>query len=103
ILRQRIITESAHAFWDTDVKLAFRFDAYLKNMLSILRLFRGNYREFNSLGLLEDIVRDIGRALPFRRIIRFCRLFGLVLFRSSALPVFVAFATLIRGSRIGAF
>ena len=66
-------------------------------MLSILRLFRGDDGGFNSLGLLEDVVRDIGRALPFRRIIRFCRLTGLVLFRLGALPVFVAFATLSGG------
>ena len=71
-------------------------------MLSILCFFRGNDREFNSLGLLEHIVRHVGRTLPFRRIIRFRRVVYFVLFRFGALPVFVGFVSLICGSRIGA-
>src|SRR5882724_2836972 len=71
-------------------------------MLSILCPFRGNDREFNSPGLLENIIRHVGWTLPFRRIIGFRRVINFVLFRFGALPVFVVFVTLIGGSRIGA-
>ena len=65
VFRQPVIARRTHAFCDADVKLALRFDPYLKAVLSILRLFRGHNSKFDSFGLIEDIVRHLGRTLPF--------------------------------------
>src|SRR6266496_6400532 len=54
VFRQPVIARRAHAFSDADVKLALRFDLYLKSVLSILRLFRRYNSEFDLFGLLED-------------------------------------------------
>src|SRR4029453_18149790 len=72
VFRQWVVTGSAHSFRDTHVKLALRFDPYLKSMLSILCFFRRHNREFNSLGLLENIIWHISRTLPFWCLSVFC-------------------------------
>src|SRR4029077_7577937 len=64
VFRQAIIAGSAYSFRDANVKLTLRFELYLESMLFVLRLFRRHNREFDSLGLLEDIVRHIGRTFP---------------------------------------
>src|SRR5207244_2496401 len=65
VFRKRIIARGAHSLRDTHVKFALRFDPYLESVLSILRFFRGHNREFDSLGLLENIIWHISRTLPF--------------------------------------
>src|SRR5438552_4135846 len=64
VLRKRIITGGAHSFCDPHIKLTLRFHPYLKSVLPILCFFRGHNREFDSLGLLENIVRHISGTLP---------------------------------------
>ena len=47
-----------HSFRNANIKFALRFDPNFESVLSILCLFRRHDREFDSPGLLEDIVRQ---------------------------------------------